>query len=203
MFGYGQQRPSNATHPVNVAEFHMRQIIARISTMKLVQVMAVHGGGIAPAGTVDVLPLVNQLDGNGNATAHGTVYGIPWSRVQGGDSAIICDPAVDDIGYVVAADRDISSVKNSLKRSNPGSFRRFDIADGIYAGGCLNAAPGQYLIFTSTGARLVDRNGNSIVMSATGMTISDPNGNEIIMGPGSINMVTPSFQVNGTPIVVP
>ena len=103
-FGYGHQQPSDAAHPLNARDFHIRQIIARMNTMKLVQVTAVHGGGLAAAGTVDVLPLVSQIDGNGNVTPHGIVSGIPWSRVQGGLNAIICDPQKDDIGYVVASD---------------------------------------------------------------------------------------------------
>jgi hypothetical protein len=185
-FGYGQLAPSDSTHRINVTEFHIRQVIAEMNTMKLVQVMKVTGGGVAPAGTVDVLPLVSQIDGNRNITKHGIVPGIPWSRVQGGANAIICDPAVGDIGYVVASDRDISAVKNTMpggavpaKGFTPGSLRTFDIADGVYAGGCLNITPTQYVIFTATGIRIVDLNGNMVTMSSTGIALVGPGGNEV------------------------
>jgi hypothetical protein len=209
-FGYGHLTPYRATSEFNVIDFMIAQKLAtRLNTTKLVQVVAVHGGGVDVAGTVDVFPLVSPVDGNANATPHGVVYGLPWSRVQGGANAIICDPAVNDVGYVVFSDRDISAVKNGPPNGSastgytPGSFRKFDIADGIYAGGCLNVAPTQYLIFTATGVRLVDANGNSITTGINGMTLADLNGNQIEMRVGFVNIVTPVLQVNGVPVVVP
>jgi hypothetical protein len=201
--GYGQQTPDDSGSDIQNIAFQVRQMIARLDTMKLVKVMAVTGGGVAPAGTVDVLPLVQQIDGNGNGVPHGTVYGLPWSRVQGGKNAIICDPEVNDIGYVICSDRDITKVKNTQAQALPGSRRQYNISDGIYAGGCLNVAPEQYIIFTTTGIRLVDINGNSVATTSTGMTLSDVNGNEIIMGAGFVNIVTPVLQVNGVPVTVP
>lgn len=218
--GYGQATPDDSSDEFTVAAFIVRQMMAEMSTMKLVQVNAVTGGGVAPAGTVTVTPLVSQIDGNGYGTAHQKLPPIPWSRVQGGKNAIICDPQVGDIGYVVAADRDISVVKSTLAAALPGSRRQFDIADGVYAGGCLNVAPNQYLIFTTAGVRLVDangnslafaaggfsmqdQNGNSIVSSSTGMTQTFAGGNKIIMAAGFVNIVAPQLQVNGIPVVVP
>ena len=57
--GYGQQDPNDASSEFNKHAFAVRQIVARLNTMKLVQVMAVHGGGgaVAAPGTVDVMPL--------------------------------------------------------------------------------------------------------------------------------------------------
>lgn len=209
-FGIGHQRPSDAAHPINAVDFHIRQRIARMNTMKLVQVMKVTGGGVAPAGTVDVLPLVSQIDGNRNITKHGIVPGLPWSRLQGGANAIICDPQVDDIGWVVASDRDISAVKNTMPGGQipnagftPGSLRQFNIADGVYAGGCLNVTPTQYVVFTATGIRIVDLNGNMVTMGPTGITLADVNMNQIQMRPGFVNIVTLVLQVNGTPVTVP
>jgi len=212
-FGYGQIGPDDFSNDMAVTAAIVRQMVAQLDIMKLVQVVAVHGGGVAVAGTVDVVPLVNQVDGEFNAVPHGTVYGIPWSRVQGGTSAVICDPVANDIGWVSCADRDGSSVatRNGMLNGssllstgiNPGSRRKYHVSDGVYAGGCLNVAPSQYLIFTATGVRLVDKNGNSITMGPTGVIISDGNGNEIITGAGFVNIVTASFQVNGTPVTVP
>lgn len=186
--GAGQQQPWDSDHDFNAAMFAVRMLLAQMDTMKLVQVQAVTGGGgaIAAAGTVDVLPLVNQIDGAGNATSHGTVYGIPWWRMQGGDSALICDPAVGDIGYVAISDRDISSVKTNKARSNPGSLRKFDIADGVYVGGVLNDVPVQYLVFDSNGSKWLDRNGNSITLAAAGINITDKNGNSAVLSASGV-----------------
>lgn len=180
-FGYGQQTPYDTAHPLNAISFIIRQMMARMDTMKLVQVVAVTGGGgaIAAAGTVDVQLLVNQVDGNFNATPHGVVHGIPWWRLQGGPNAIIADPQVNDIGYVVVSDRDISSVKANKAQANPGSRRKHDVADGVYVGGCLNGAPTQYVAFTSSGIKIVDLNGNMISLSSSGITIT---GNVTVTG---------------------
>lgn len=180
-FGYGQQRPDDTSSNFNVMCFIVRQMMAQMETMRLVQVKAVHGGAgaIAAAGTVDVLPLVNQIDGNGNPTPHGIVYGIPWWRLQGGTGAVICDPAVGDTGYVVVSNRDISVVKKTQAQSNPGSFRKFDLADGIYVGGVLNQIPTQYIVFTADGIQIVDLSGNQITMSASGIAFK---GNVAVTG---------------------
>jgi hypothetical protein len=218
--GNGQATPDDSNDEFTVAAFIVQQMMAEMSTMKLVVVNAVTGGGTAAAGTVTVTPLVSQIDGNGNGTPHGKLPPIPWSRLQGGKNAIICDPQVGDVGYVVAADRDISTVKNTKKAALPATRRQFDIADGIYAGSCLGVAPNQFLIFTTDGVRLVDANnnslaftstgfsmqdgnGNSIVSSSTGMTQTFAGGNKIIMAAGFVNIVAPALQVNGVPVIVP
>lgn len=203
-FGYGQQDPVDSGSEFNSIIFACKQLIARISTMKLVQVQAVtNDGGVVAAGTVDVLPMVSQLDGQGNSTPHGTIFGVPYFRLQGGVNAVIIDPVVGDIGYMVCADRDISAVKSTKAPAPPGSYRKYAAADGVYVGGCLNGAPEQYIVFTSTGIRIVDKNGNSVAMSNTGMTLIDKNGNQFQMKAGIVNVVTTSFQVNGVPVTVP
>lgn len=220
--GYGQANPNDASTELTGIAFVVSQMIAEMSIMTLVQVKSVTGGGVAPAGTVSVQPLVSQIDGNGYGTPHGVVPNIPWSRVQGGKNAVICDPAIGDIGYVVSADRDISKVKNIAAAALPGSRRRNDICDGVYAGGLgFGVTPNQYLIFTSTGVRLIDVNGNSIALTNTGFTFTDgvngnsiassssgmtltfAGGNKIICASGFVNIEAPQLQVNGVPVTVP
>lgn len=179
--GVGQQTPGDGNSDFTALAFIIRQKLALLDVMKLVKVEAVHGGGAAakPA-TVDVLPLVSQVDGAGNATPHGTVYGIPVLRLQGGTGAIVLEPKVGDVGFVVCADRDISAVKAAEtpdKTVTPGSFRKMSIADGVYVGGCLNKAPEQFIAFTDDDVRWVDRHGNSIVTSAAGFKVADHHGN--------------------------
>lgn len=134
-----------------VTKFHVEQVLGRISTMKLVQIVAVHpGAGLAP-GRVDVQPLVHQIDGMGNSTPHGVINSLIYFRLQGGAAALICDPVVGDKGFAVFADRDSSSAVASGGQANPGSFRRFDMADGVYIGGCVNDAPTVYLEINQSG----------------------------------------------------
>lgn len=181
-FGYGQFTPWDTTHELNVICAIVRTMLARLDTMKLVQVVAVHPGQGTPpaAGTVDVLPLVNQVDGAGNATKQGIVHGVPCWRLQGGTGAIVCDPAVNDIGYVVCADRDSSNVVRTKKQANPGSFRSFNIADGVYCGGLLNAVPTQWLRFIAAGGlELIDSLGNKIVYGSGGIDFTPASGQRV------------------------
>jgi len=157
-FGLGYQKPGSSTNQFNTISFIIERALAKVRTVVPVQVLAVtnldaqaQGPNPAAVGFVDVQPLVNQLDGLGNAQAHGRIFHLPYFRMQGGANAIVLDPQVNDIGFAVICDRDISSVKNSKARANPGSFRRFDLADGIYLGGILNVAPKQALVFNSAG----------------------------------------------------
>lgn len=173
-FGYGQLQPEDALDELNAIFFAARQLIAQIDTLKLVKVVAVHAGGGSPpaGGTVDVLPLVKQVDGNGFPVPHGTVYGLPFFRLQAGPWAIIADPVVGDVGYVICADRDSSNVVKNKdgNQTIPGSRRSYNIADGIYVGaiGILNSAPSAFLQLKSDGTFLLqDKNNNTIESSAS------------------------------------
>lgn len=164
-FGYGEQDPDDTSSDHNVLAFIVNQMLARVRTMTIVQVKSVGADGL----TVSVQPLVNMVDGIGNKTEHGTIFNIPVFRLQSGNGAIKCDPVVGDIGFMAVADRDISAVKNTAAPANPGSYRRFNLADGVYMGGVLNAAPSQYVVFDSTGVTLSDKNGNVIFMGPDGI----------------------------------
>lgn len=176
--GAGQQDPGDSSSETNKIAFAVARILAeKLDTMKPVKVIAVHAGTGTPPGpaTVDVLPLVQQIDGNRNAVSHGTVYGIPVKRMQGGAWTVICDPAVGDIGYVVAGDRDMSKVKTTAAEAPPGSLRKFSIADGVYEGGILSQPTSAYLWLRADGTfKLVD--GSGFVLE------TDGNGNGTVTG---------------------
>lgn len=186
----GQAGPSSASSDYNKIWFLVRQMIGRIRTATLVQVQSVsNSGGIDPIGTVDVLPLINMIDGFGNPTQHGTIFNLPYCRVQGGANAIILDPKIGDIGVAIFADRDISTVKSSAtqgggnNQANPGSRRRHDWADGLYVFSVIANPPIQYIQFTDTGIN---------IMCPALITITAPIVN--VMG---------VLQVNGVPVEVP
>lgn len=186
--GVGQQDPFDSNSANDVTFFIVRQMMAQLEKMKLVQVVKVTGGGnsVAAAGTVDVQLLVNQLDGGGNAIKQGVVYGVPWVRLQGGKSAVIVDPVKGDIGFVLCEDRDISNVKSAASggkspQANPGSYRRNSISDGIYIGAILGKdAPEQYLFFNPDGGtKLLDKFGNKVETLTSGIKITDKSGNVV------------------------
>jgi len=156
VFGYqGRANSNDYFGEYNQLLFMIRQVLSKVNVAALCEVLAVHGGGLGPVGFVDLQPLVNQVDGYGNAIPQGVLHNIPYMRMQGGVNAIILDPQVGDVGVTVFADRDITAVKNTAKQANPNSNRRFDVADGLYLGGLLNGTPTQYVEFTAGGITVV------------------------------------------------
>lgn len=146
--------------------FLVAQLIARVNTATLVKIISVtNAGGVSPVGSVDVQPLVNQIDGAGNAVPHGVVHNLPYFRLQGGANAVILDPQVGDIGLAAFCSRDISSVKANKAQANPGSRRRFSMSDGVYVGGMLNGTPTQFIAFSGSGIAIT---------STTKVTVTAP-----------------------------
>lgn len=137
--------------------FAMRRFLANAHTSMLVKVLAcTNDGGVSPVGTVDVQILCNQIDGAGNTVSQGAiVYGVPYSRLQGGTSAVILDPAENDIGTVVFAEKDLSIIIANKGAGNPGSNRRNSVSDALFIGSTLNGAPTQYVQFSAAGIDLV------------------------------------------------
>jgi hypothetical protein len=188
--GYsGQAGASNTNGRLNSAAFVIKMLFGRLRTAALVRVDAVHGGGTAGIGTVDVTQLVNLIDGIGNSSPASQIFGLPFGRIQGGNNAFICDPAIGDIGLAVFADRDISAVKaNSGAQSNPGSRRRHNASDGVYLFSVIAAGPTQYVEFTADGINVTDKHANTIVTSSSGITLTDKNNNTIVMGSSGVTI---------------
>jgi Phage protein Gp138 N-terminal domain len=183
---------------INAETFMIWSVLARITTAKVVQVMAVtNSGGVSPVGFVDIQPMVNQIDGTGNSVAHGVIYHCPYFRLQGGTDAIILDPKVGDIGVAIFADSDISSVVATKAQANPGSRRRFDMADALYIGGYLNGTPVQYVEFSASGIKIVSP--TAIELDAPDIKLVAPTVE--INASTSATVTTPRFTVNGDTIL--
>lgn len=149
------QHPGEGIDQYGAMRFMVQQILSRVNTATLVKVVKVQAGGTGPVGAVDVQPLVNQLDGKGDGHELSTLHNLPYLRIQGGANAIIIDPAVGDIGIAVFCSRDISTVKRTKGRANPGSWATHSMSDGLYLGGVLNGAPSSYIEFTASGINIV------------------------------------------------
>lgn len=194
--GYvGTRDDESDTSEFNALSFVMQQLTGRMCTGTLVEVVAVHGGGVGPIGYLDARPLVKLVDGLGNTTPHATVYNLCYSRVQAGLSAVILDPVVGDIGACLFADHDISVVKATGTDSPPGSSRRFDFADGIYLFGVSTKAsptPTQYIDFKPSGGGITmvspgNITINGVVITPAGQVSAPQN---VIAGAGGADSVT-------------
>ncbi len=197
--GYlGFQKSNTAATDFGAISFLVKSMLARVHTSSLVKVMAVtNDGGVSPVGFVDVLPLVNRVDGFGIAIPHGTIYKCPYQRLQGGANAIILDPQVGDIGIALFAERDISSVTATRMPANPGSKRRFDMADALYLGGLLNGTPTQFVQFSTAGITI--HSPTLVKLKAPDVQISCATLE--IAATSSASVTTPTWTVNGDQVV--
>lgn len=169
--GYGQQDPADSVGGFNPISFAIKQALARVSTNKIVKVLAVD----TAKHTVDVQIAVNQLDGQLNSTPHGTIAGIPYIWAMGGTNAFMFDPVVGDIGLMCVCDRDISTVKNTQAIANPGSSRKFSPSDGVYlcsVPGLNGTAPTQWVKWTEDGIQIQAAHGNLLTSDAQGWHVT-------------------------------
>lgn len=143
----------NTMDDLSVMSFIARSITNGMATATLVKVKAISGD------TVDVQPMVNQIDGSNKAIPHGIIHALPWFRLRAGVCEIRLAPKAGDIGLAVFCHSDISSVKNTKDIANPASLRRFDWSDGVYLGGLLGATP--------TTLIEVDSSNNIVIMAPT------------------------------------
>lgn len=164
-----------------VRNFQIASFMSRVAGSIPVVVRGVN----ASAGTVDIQPLVNLIDGESNTMQHGTIYGCPYYRMQAGNSAIIIDPVVGDNGIAIFADRDISNVIATHGVSAPGSSRMHDMSDGMYFGGILNPQPTQFIRFDAGGITItspVNVQVNAPTVSVTASTSATVTAPAISMG---------------------
>lgn len=148
---FGQTDPTTGSGDWNARRFEIQQQIMNLNTNIPVQVLRVRGIGINPVGFVDVRVLVSQVTGDDMTVDNLEIPNVPYMRLQGGTNAVIIDPAIGDIGMGSFCSRDISAVKSARKAAPPGSRRAYNFSDCMYTGGFLNAAPVQYIQFTTGG----------------------------------------------------
>lgn len=194
----GQQKPQSTWGEFNNIMFAVQQAIGKLQTATLVRIEAcTNAGGLSPVGFVDVTPLVNQIDAQGNPTPHVTIYNVPYFRLQGGANAVIIDPQKGDIGLCCFASRDITKVKATKKQANPGSARQFSMSDGLYVGGMLNGTPSQYVQFSTAGIKL--HSPTAIVLEAPDISLQAQTVE--INASTSTTVTTPTFTVNGNSVL--
>lgn len=197
---FGQEGYNSANSEYNAISFIVMSLLGSfVSTMKIVKVKSVtNEGALAAVGFVDVQPMVNLMNGVGETSEHGTIFNVPYFRLQGGKNAVIVDPAVDDIGIMVCADRDSSVVKESKAVSQPGSQRRFSMADGVYIGGILNGTPEQFIRFHEDGIEIKSTNGkislNGLLINKDGQVDGNLNVQGDVQAAGEVSAKTATPQ---------
>lgn len=158
----------------------INSMLSEVRTTMPCQIKKVtNDGGIAPIGYVDILPLVQMVDGSGVAYDNGIIFNVPYMRIQGGANAVIIDPQVGDIGLCAFCDRDISRVKKAKAQAAPNSRRKHDMSDAVYLGAIIASAPTQYIQFNDEG-----------------ITVHSPS--KVIVSAPEIDLIAPSVQVHAS-----
>ncbi|MGF6604921.1 hypothetical protein P3T23_009677 [Paraburkholderia sp. GAS448] len=173
----------------------VEQLLTRVRTAYLARVVAVsQNSSVEEAGTLDLQPLVGQLDGAGNVIAHGVIHGIPYLRLAGGANAVILDPPPGDTGLVVVCDRDSSSACANLAPAAPGSLRKHDMSDSVYATTVLSGIPQQYIAFSTSGIDIVSP--ARIRLAAPSIALQADNEIGLTAGTQVVN-AAPSIELDG------
>ncbi|HEY1441399.1 MAG TPA: hypothetical protein VGF65_11285 [Mycobacterium sp.] len=183
--GYRDDYTTNDEH--NALEFMIQKYIGKMATNTVVKVVGVtNNGEVSPVGRIDVMPMVHQIDPDGNATPHGTIYSVPYHRHGGGSNGIIMDPKVGDVGILAHASRDITGVLATRDFAVPQSRRHCDWQDAIYVGQTLNLQPTNYIRFHDGGVDIVSPGTIHIqaptITIQTGNCTMDASGNLTVQG---------------------
>ena len=180
---FGQRKPEDTANDYTALAFVIQQMLNGLAGPTFVRVVQCSNNGqVAPPGTVNVQPLINQMTGNAQPQPHDVVYNLPYLRLMSGTNAVIMDPTVGDIGLACFGSRDLSAVK-AFAQANPGAFvqpmnpasqRFWSWADGIYLFGVFGAAPTQYVQVNAQGINIVSP--QQITLTAPKVTINASTG---------------------------
>ena len=181
----GHQDIADGGSSHNSERLHINAVQDERRHVVIVRVLKTYGGGVGAAPTVDVQPLINQVDGLGNPTNHAPIYGLPVSRVHSGNGAIISDPVAGDDYILSIPDRDISKYLASGQQASPDSKRRSSLSDGILHHAVRSPTPTQYVYFKPAGGFVVADSAGNIVETFTDakkMTLTVPSGGLLALG---------------------
>lgn len=134
----------------NILDYFIRSTIrGLVNTALPVVVTGVEGNGTnSGAGYVSAKPLLMARDGYGNGVPNVDIPRLPFFRYQFGETAVICEPKVGDIGLAVFAQSDCSNVNGETTEKLPQTHRQYDMSDGFYLGGFWGKTPKNYIELT-------------------------------------------------------
>lgn len=162
--------PEAQTDDYNSIRYIIESVIdSEVKTIDLVRVT-----GINDDGTINVIPVVQTVSAGNEPIPVININHIRYIRWQAGTNAIKMIPKIGDVGLFCICKKDISNAENGLV----GSFRQWNVQDGIYLGGIfnLNQQPTTYVEINGdiniTGAN-VNINAETANIKASAINLGD------------------------------
>ena len=173
--------------------FLINSVVNNVNTAELVKVIAVDES----KKEIDVIPIVAKPDSEGQRIDPAPIYGIKYIEWQYGTNAIIATPVVNDVGLLVVCTKDISSIDSGLV----GSYRRYNLADGIYFGGLcgFNATPAQFIKFDENGIEITSP--TALTVNAPIMTVNAETSATVMTGEATVT-ATGNVAISGSNVSI-
>lgn len=151
---------------------------------EIVKIIAVYGE--VPNLKVDILPLVTRTTNTGEPIPNVAVYGATVFRLQRGNSAVIMNPVVGDIGIAMYCDKDSDNARRDRVSGAPNTTRCHSRIDALYMGGLLNQQPDQFIEFADSAINITSPNPVNVTCSKA-----------TIIAPGGVNVDSPNSHFTG------
>jgi hypothetical protein len=173
--------------------FLINSVVNNVNTAELVKVIAVDEA----KKEIDVIPIVAKPDSEGQRIEPAPIYGVKYIEWQYGTNAIIATPVVNDIGLLVVCTKDVSSIESGLV----GSYRRYNLADGIYFGGLcgFNATPTQFIKFDENGIEVTSP--TALTVNAPIMTVNAETSATVMTGEATVT-ATGNVAISGSNVAI-
>lgn len=139
------QSPVDNASDADSLHSNFERLLRGKAFIEIVRVEAIDGD------TVDIMPLVTQMDLSGAPIENSVIYGASIFRLKRGASAVIMNPVPGDIGLALFMDKDSDNARSSQEVGAPNTTRTHSKTDAVYLGGVLNSPPVQYVEFASDG----------------------------------------------------
>ena len=197
------RRLNSGASEFNAISFLVEQMIkGMVNTAIPVRVDSCTKPGVGgAAGYVSATPLVQQRGADGKGLQPVSLPQLPYIRLSASTAAIVIDPQPGDVGFAVFAQQDISNLKaGSSDPVQAGSFRTFDMSDGVFIPAILGVTP-------TTFVHLDPETGEITIKAPTKITIEAPAielkgslqmGNAAGSGTGDTMKITGNLDVTGS-----
>ena len=197
------RRLNSGASEYNAISFLVEQAIkGMVNTAIPVRVDSCTKPGVGgAAGYVSATPLVMQRGADGKSLQPVSLPQLPYIRLSASTAAIVIDPQPGDVGFAVFAQQDISNLKaGSSDPVQAGSFRTFDMSDGVFIPAILGVTP-------TTFVHLDPETGEITIKAPTKITIEAPAielkgalqmGNSTGSGTGDTMKITGNLDVTGS-----